>query len=71
MKYQRMLERLEKENKELRKVVLQKDDKGIHQRKIKVGIVSLPQPDVWVSEPALPSRLNPQEPRQEHHLLNC
>ena len=44
MKYQRMLERLEKENKELRKVVLQKDDKGIHQRKIKVGIMSLPQP---------------------------
>lgn len=36
MKYQRMLERLEKENKELRKVVLQKDDKGIHQRKVKV-----------------------------------
>ncbi|XP_015251751.1 PREDICTED: dynamin-like 120 kDa protein, mitochondrial isoform X5 [Cyprinodon variegatus] len=33
LKYQRMLERLEKENKELRKVVLQKDDKGIHQRK--------------------------------------
>lgn len=32
-----MLERLEKENKELRKVVLQKDDKGIHQRKVKVG----------------------------------
>lgn len=31
-----MLERLEKENKELRKVVLQKDDKGIHQRKVKV-----------------------------------
>ena len=44
MKYQRMLERLEKENKELRKVVLQKDDKGIHQRKIKVGIMSLHQP---------------------------
>nr|XP_046157578.1 dynamin-like 120 kDa protein, mitochondrial isoform X4 [Oncorhynchus gorbuscha] len=36
MKYQRMLERLEKENKDLRKVVLQKDEKGIHQRKIKV-----------------------------------
>lgn len=33
-----MLERLEKENKELRKVVLQKDDKGIHQRKVKVGL---------------------------------
>lgn len=32
-----MLERLEKENKELRKVVLQKDDKGIHQRKVKVS----------------------------------
>lgn len=32
-----MLERLEKENKDLRKVVLQKDDKGIHQRKVKVG----------------------------------
>jgi len=38
MKYQRMLERLEKENKELRKVVLQKDDKGIHQRKVKVSL---------------------------------
>ncbi|XP_014005113.1 dynamin-like 120 kDa protein, mitochondrial isoform X5 [Salmo salar] len=37
MKYQRMLERLEKENKELRKVVLQKDEKGIHQRKVKVS----------------------------------
>lgn len=33
-----MLERLEKENKELRKVVLQKDDKGIHQRKVKVSV---------------------------------
>eukprot|EP00064_Thunnus_orientalis_P004616 superscaffoldBa00000423_g4628 len=38
LKYQRMLERLEKENKELRKVVLQKDDKGIHQRKVKVTL---------------------------------
>ncbi|XP_019904769.1 dynamin-like 120 kDa protein, mitochondrial isoform X5 [Esox lucius] len=37
MKYQRMLERLEKENKDLRKVVLQKDEKGIHQRKVKVS----------------------------------
>lgn len=36
LRYQRMLERLEKENKELRKVVLQKDDKGIHQRKVNV-----------------------------------
>ncbi|XP_078246408.1 dynamin-like GTPase OPA1, mitochondrial isoform X2 [Pogona vitticeps] len=35
LKYQRVLERLEKENKELRKIVLQKDDKGIHQRKLK------------------------------------
>lgn len=35
-----MLERLEKENKELRKVVLQKDDKGIHQRKVKVSSMS-------------------------------
>lgn len=38
LKYQRILERLEKENKELRKVVLQKDDKGIHQRKVKVRV---------------------------------
>lgn len=38
-----MLERLEKENKELRKVVLQKDDKGIHQRKVKVGCTYKPQ----------------------------
>ncbi|XP_074690041.1 dynamin-like GTPase OPA1, mitochondrial isoform X7 [Strix aluco] len=36
LKYQRMLERLEKENKELRKLVLQRDDKGIHQRKLKL-----------------------------------
>lgn len=27
---------MEKENKELRKLVLQKDDKGIHHRKLKV-----------------------------------
>uniref|UniRef100_A0AAY4EZ67 Dynamin-like GTPase OPA1, mitochondrial n=1 Tax=Denticeps clupeoides TaxID=299321 RepID=A0AAY4EZ67_9TELE len=41
MKYQRMLERLEKENKELRKVVLQRDDKGIHQRKIKKSLIDM------------------------------
>uniref|UniRef100_A0A668ALC8 Dynamin-like GTPase OPA1, mitochondrial n=1 Tax=Myripristis murdjan TaxID=586833 RepID=A0A668ALC8_9TELE len=41
LKYQRMLERLEKENKELRKVVLQKDDKGIHQRKIKKSLIDM------------------------------
>ncbi|KAJ8278789.1 hypothetical protein COCON_G00058550 [Conger conger] len=41
MKYQRMLERLEKENKELRKVVLQKDDKGIHQRKAKKSLIDM------------------------------
>ncbi|KAI4828190.1 hypothetical protein KUCAC02_022302 [Chaenocephalus aceratus] len=41
LKYQRMLERLEKENKELRKVVLQKDDKGIHQRKAKKSLIDL------------------------------
>uniref|UniRef100_A0A3B3CQX7 Dynamin-like GTPase OPA1, mitochondrial n=1 Tax=Oryzias melastigma TaxID=30732 RepID=A0A3B3CQX7_ORYME len=41
LKYQRMLERLEKENKELRKVVLQKDDKGIHQRKLKKSLIDL------------------------------
>uniref|UniRef100_A0ABI7ZLK2 Dynamin-like GTPase OPA1, mitochondrial n=1 Tax=Felis catus TaxID=9685 RepID=A0ABI7ZLK2_FELCA len=39
LKYQRILERLEKENKELRKLVLQKDDKGIHHRKLKVVVV--------------------------------
>uniref|UniRef100_A0A7N8XBY2 Dynamin-like GTPase OPA1, mitochondrial n=1 Tax=Mastacembelus armatus TaxID=205130 RepID=A0A7N8XBY2_9TELE len=39
--YQRMLERLEKENKELRKVVLQKDDKGIHQRKVKKSLIDM------------------------------
>uniref|UniRef100_A0A665UST5 Dynamin-like GTPase OPA1, mitochondrial n=1 Tax=Echeneis naucrates TaxID=173247 RepID=A0A665UST5_ECHNA len=32
---------LEKENKELRKVVLQKDDKGIHQRKVKKSLIDL------------------------------
>ncbi|XP_064865641.1 dynamin-like 120 kDa protein, mitochondrial isoform X4 [Oncorhynchus nerka] len=37
VKYQRMLERLERENKDLRKVVLQKDEKGIQQRKVKVS----------------------------------
>nr|XP_033814295.1 dynamin-like 120 kDa protein, mitochondrial isoform X5 [Geotrypetes seraphini] len=41
LKYQRILERLEKENKELRKVVLQKDDKGIHQRKLKKSLIDL------------------------------
>uniref|UniRef100_A0A8C9T305 Dynamin-like GTPase OPA1, mitochondrial n=1 Tax=Scleropages formosus TaxID=113540 RepID=A0A8C9T305_SCLFO len=41
IKYQRMLERLEKENKELRKVVLQKDDKGIHQRKVKKSLIDM------------------------------
>ncbi|XP_067086664.1 dynamin-like GTPase OPA1, mitochondrial isoform X4 [Osmerus mordax] len=41
IKYQRMLERLEKENKELRKVVLQKDDKGIHQRKLKKSLIDM------------------------------
>ncbi|KAJ8357325.1 hypothetical protein SKAU_G00201190 [Synaphobranchus kaupii] len=41
MKYQRMLERLEKENKELRKEVLQKDDKGIHQRKVKKSLIDM------------------------------
>uniref|UniRef100_A0A671RXG0 Dynamin-like GTPase OPA1, mitochondrial n=1 Tax=Sinocyclocheilus anshuiensis TaxID=1608454 RepID=A0A671RXG0_9TELE len=40
-KYQRLLERLEKENKELRKVVLQKDDKGIHQRKVKKSLIDM------------------------------
>ncbi|XP_070801008.1 dynamin-like GTPase OPA1, mitochondrial isoform X3 [Pituophis catenifer annectens] len=41
LKYQRMLERLEKENKELRKVVLQKDEKGIHQRKVKKSLIDM------------------------------
>uniref|UniRef100_A0A670KGW2 Dynamin-like GTPase OPA1, mitochondrial n=1 Tax=Podarcis muralis TaxID=64176 RepID=A0A670KGW2_PODMU len=41
LKYQRMLERLEKENKELRKIVLQKDDKGIHQRKLKKSLIDM------------------------------
>ncbi|XP_068137263.1 dynamin-like GTPase OPA1, mitochondrial isoform X1 [Hyperolius riggenbachi] len=41
LKYQRILERLEKENKDLRKVVLQKDDKGIHQRKVKKSLIDL------------------------------
>uniref|UniRef100_A0A8C2ZZH6 Dynamin-like GTPase OPA1, mitochondrial n=1 Tax=Cyclopterus lumpus TaxID=8103 RepID=A0A8C2ZZH6_CYCLU len=41
LKYQRMLERVEKENKELRKVVLQKDDKGIHRRKVKKSLIDL------------------------------
>ncbi|MGH0170748.1 UNVERIFIED_CONTAM: hypothetical protein FKN15_059698 [Acipenser sinensis] len=41
LKYQRILERLEKENKELRKVVLQKDDKGIHQRKVNKSLIDM------------------------------
>ncbi|XP_063162297.1 dynamin-like 120 kDa protein, mitochondrial isoform X4 [Candoia aspera] len=41
LKYQRMLERLEKENKELRKIVLQKDEKGIHQRKLKKSLIDM------------------------------
>ncbi|XP_059801573.1 dynamin-like 120 kDa protein, mitochondrial isoform X1 [Hypanus sabinus] len=41
LKYQRILERLEKENKELRKQVLQRDDKGIHQRKMKKSLIDL------------------------------
>uniref|UniRef100_A0A8C0UZX2 Dynamin-like GTPase OPA1, mitochondrial n=1 Tax=Cyanistes caeruleus TaxID=156563 RepID=A0A8C0UZX2_CYACU len=36
-----MLERLEKENKELRKLVLQRDDKGIHQRKLKKSLIDM------------------------------
>ncbi|XP_036895934.1 dynamin-like 120 kDa protein, mitochondrial isoform X5 [Sturnira hondurensis] len=41
LKYQRILERLEKENKELRKLVLQKDDKGIHHRKFKKSLIDM------------------------------
>ncbi|XP_062854054.1 dynamin-like 120 kDa protein, mitochondrial [Trichomycterus rosablanca] len=41
LKYQRMLERLERENKDLRKVVLRKDDKGIHQRKVKKSLIDM------------------------------
>ncbi|XP_063298840.1 dynamin-like 120 kDa protein, mitochondrial isoform X2 [Pelobates fuscus] len=41
LKYQRILERLEKENKDLRKIVLQKDDKGIHQRKMKKSLIDM------------------------------
>ncbi|KAM6442419.1 dynamin-like GTPase OPA1, mitochondrial isoform 4-T4 [Liasis olivaceus] len=41
LKYQRMLERLEKENKELRKIVLQRDEKGIHQRKLKKSLIDM------------------------------
>ncbi|XP_069473516.1 dynamin-like GTPase OPA1, mitochondrial isoform X2 [Ambystoma mexicanum] len=41
LKYQRILERLEKENKELRKLVLQKDDKGIHQRNVKKSLIDM------------------------------
>uniref|UniRef100_A0A8C7CEQ8 Dynamin-like GTPase OPA1, mitochondrial n=1 Tax=Oncorhynchus kisutch TaxID=8019 RepID=A0A8C7CEQ8_ONCKI len=41
VKYQRMLERLERENKDLRKVVLQKDEKGIHQRKVKKSLIDM------------------------------
>uniref|UniRef100_A0A8C5PZN0 Dynamin-like GTPase OPA1, mitochondrial n=1 Tax=Leptobrachium leishanense TaxID=445787 RepID=A0A8C5PZN0_9ANUR len=41
LKYQRILERLEKENKDLRKIVLQKDDKGIHHRKLKKSLIDM------------------------------
>uniref|UniRef100_A0A8C0KCC0 Dynamin-like GTPase OPA1, mitochondrial n=1 Tax=Canis lupus dingo TaxID=286419 RepID=A0A8C0KCC0_CANLU len=53
LKYQRILERLEKENKELRKLVLQKDDKGIHHRKLKVFSFYLN----FVSSRTLPLRI--------------
>ncbi|XP_044526816.1 dynamin-like 120 kDa protein, mitochondrial isoform X4 [Gracilinanus agilis] len=41
LKYQRILERLEKENKELRKLVLQRDDKGIHHRNLKKSLIDM------------------------------
>ncbi|XP_073482462.1 dynamin-like GTPase OPA1, mitochondrial isoform X3 [Aquarana catesbeiana] len=41
LKYQRILERLEKENKDLRKLMLLKDDKGIHQRKVKKSLIDM------------------------------
>nr|XP_021520024.1 dynamin-like 120 kDa protein, mitochondrial [Meriones unguiculatus] len=41
LEYLRILERLEKENKELRKLVLQKDDKGIHHRKLKKSLIDM------------------------------
>ncbi|XP_043847037.1 dynamin-like 120 kDa protein, mitochondrial isoform X3 [Dromiciops gliroides] len=41
LKYQRILERLEKENKELRKLVLQRDDKGIHHRHLKKSLIDM------------------------------
>ncbi|XP_040284274.1 dynamin-like 120 kDa protein, mitochondrial isoform X2 [Bufo bufo] len=41
LKYQRILERLEKENKDLRKLLLQRDDKGIHHRKMKKSLIDM------------------------------
>uniref|UniRef100_A0A8C4R5S5 Dynamin-like GTPase OPA1, mitochondrial n=1 Tax=Eptatretus burgeri TaxID=7764 RepID=A0A8C4R5S5_EPTBU len=41
MKYQRILEQLEKENKDLKKQILQKDDKGIHHRHIKKSLIEM------------------------------
>ncbi|XP_044144693.1 dynamin-like 120 kDa protein, mitochondrial isoform X2 [Bufo gargarizans] len=41
LKYQRILERLEKENKDLRKLLLQRDDKGIHHRNLKKSLIDM------------------------------
>ncbi|MFT7818844.1 dynamin-like 120 kDa protein, mitochondrial isoform X2 [Arapaima gigas] len=41
MKYQRMLDHLEKENKDLKKVMLLKDDKGVHQRNVKKSLIEM------------------------------
>uniref|UniRef100_UPI00358EFAE4 dynamin-like GTPase OPA1, mitochondrial isoform X1 n=1 Tax=Myxine glutinosa TaxID=7769 RepID=UPI00358EFAE4 len=41
LKYQRILEQLEKENKDLKKQILQKDDKGIHHRNIKKSLIEM------------------------------
>lgn len=41
LKYQKLVEKLEKENKELRKLLMAKDDKQIYRRKIKKSLIDM------------------------------
>ena len=41
LKYQKMIEKLERENRNLKKLLLAKDDKGIYRRKVKKSLIDL------------------------------
>ncbi|XP_039248602.2 dynamin-like GTPase OPA1, mitochondrial isoform X1 [Styela clava] len=41
LKYQKLVEKLEKENKELRKLLMAKDDKQIYRRKVKKSLIDM------------------------------